>query len=128
MRSAPTSAAPSPPAARRSSTSAAASTGSQQQGYEQFGILGTSLGSCYAFLAAALDSRIRVGAFNHASMSFGDVVWTGQSTRHIRAAFEGIGMTQQRLRDVWAAISPSYYMDQFAANPKKFCWSTPPTT
>src|ERR1700719_1703305 len=39
----------------------------QQQGYEQFGILGTRLGSCYAFLAAALDSRVRVGAFNHAS-------------------------------------------------------------
>ena len=91
----------------------------QQQGYEQFGILGTSLGSCYAFLAAALDSRVRVCAFNHASMSFGDVVWTGQSTRHIRAAFEGISMTQQRLRDVWAAVSPSYYMDQFAAQPKK---------
>jgi hypothetical protein len=52
-------------------------------------------------------------------MSFGDVVWTGQSTRHIRAAFEGISMTQQRLRDVWAAISPSYYMDEFAGSPKK---------
>ena len=88
----------------------------EQQGYEQFGILGTSLGSCYAFLAAALDSRVRVGAFNHASMSFGDVVWTGQSTRHIRAAFEGISMTQQRLRDVWSAISPSFYMDDFAVD------------
>jgi dienelactone hydrolase len=91
----------------------------QQQGYEQFGILGTSLGSCYAFLASALDSRLRVTAFNHASMSFGDVVWTGQSTRHIRAAFEAIGMTHHRLRDVWAAISPSHYMDQFAASPRK---------
>jgi hypothetical protein len=91
----------------------------QQQGYEQIGILGTSLGSCYAFLAAALDSRIRVTAFNHASMSFGDVVWTGQSTRHIRAAFEGIGITHQRLRDLWAAVSPSYYMEEFAANPRK---------
>jgi hypothetical protein len=91
----------------------------EQQGYEQFGILGTSLGSCYAFLASALDSRVRITAFNHASMSFGDVVWTGQSTRHIRAAFEAIGMTQQRLRDVWAAISPAHYMDEFAANPRK---------
>jgi hypothetical protein len=91
----------------------------QQQGYEQFGVLGTSLGSCYAFLASAMDSRIRVTAFNHASMSFGDVVWTGQSTRHIRSAFEAIGMTHQRLRDVWAAISPSQYMDQFARDPRK---------
>jgi dienelactone hydrolase len=91
----------------------------EQQGYQQVGILGTSLGSCYAFLAAAADSRIRVTAFNHASMSFGDVVWTGQSTRHIRDAFEAIAMNHQGLRDVWAAISPSSYMDQFAANPKK---------
>ncbi len=91
----------------------------QQQGYEQFGILGTSLGSCYAFLASALDSRVRVTAFNHASMSFGDVVWTGQSTRHIRAAFETLNMTQQRLCDVWAAVSPSNYMDQFAASPRR---------
>jgi hypothetical protein len=91
----------------------------EQQGYEQFGILGTSLGSCYAFLASAMDRRIRVSAFNHGSMSFGDVVWTGQSTRHIREAFEAIGMTHQRLRDVWAAISPSHYMEEFAANPRK---------
>jgi hypothetical protein len=91
----------------------------QQQGYDQFGILGTSLGSCYAFLAASVDSRVRVSAFNHASISFGDVVWTGQTTRHIRAAFESAGMTQQRLREIWAAVSPSNYMDQFAATPKK---------
>ncbi len=90
-----------------------------QQGYEQFGILGTSLGSCYAFLASAMDSRIRVNAFNHASMTVGDVVWTGQSTRHIREAFAGLNMTRQRLRDIWAAISPGNYMDEFAANPKK---------
>ena len=51
------------------------------QGYEQIGVLGTSLGSCYAFIAAAMDPRIRVCAFNHASTQFGDVVWTGQSTR-----------------------------------------------
>ena len=50
------------------------------QGYRQFGVLGTSLGSCYGFLAAAHDPRLEVCAFNHASTSFGDVVWTGQST------------------------------------------------
>lgn len=91
----------------------------EQQGYEQFGILGTSLGSCYAFLASAMDERIRVNAFNHASMSFGDVVWTGQSTRHVHRAFENAGLTQDRLQRVWSAISPRYYMDQFAAKPKK---------
>ncbi len=87
----------------------------ESQGYEQFGVLGTSLGSCYAFLAAAFDPRIQVCAFNHASMQFGDVVWTGQSTRHVRAAFEGKGMTQADVRSIFTGISPASVMDRFAA-------------
>ncbi len=86
----------------------------EAQGYERFGVLGTSLGSCYAFLAAAHDPRLEVCAFNHASTSFGDVVWTGQSTRHIRAGFEAAGLTQERLRALWAGISPAHYMERFA--------------
>ena len=90
----------------------------EQQGYEQFGVLGTSLGSCYAFIAAAMDPRLQVCAFNHASMSFGDVVWTGQSSRHIRAACESV-MTQEQLNGVWACISPVSFMDLFPAAPRK---------
>jgi hypothetical protein len=90
----------------------------EQQGYEQFGVLGTSLGSCYAFIAAAHDPRIQVCAFNHASTSFGDVVWTGQSTRHIRAAFEGV-ITPESLSRLWSAVSPIHYMDRFASMPRK---------
>ncbi len=85
----------------------------EAQGYNQFGVLGTSLGSCYAFLAAAHDARLEVCAFNHASTSFGDVVWTGQSTRHIRTAFEAVGLTQKRLNTLWGAISPVHYMERF---------------
>jgi len=91
----------------------------ESQGYEQFGILGTSLGSCYAFIASAHDPRLRVTAFNHASMAFGDVVWTGQSTRHIRAAFADAGMTQEQLYRLWSGISPVSYMQRFAEHPKK---------
>jgi hypothetical protein len=91
----------------------------EEQGYEQFGVLGTSLGSCYAFIASAHDARLRVNAFNHASTSFGDVVWTGQSTRHIRKAFEDAGLTQERLRQLFGATSPVNYMRRFAAQPKK---------
>lgn len=87
----------------------------QSQGYEQFGVLGTSLGSCYAFLAAAMDPRLRVCAFNHASTHFGDVVWTGQSTRHVRSAFEHAGLTQDQVRGLFASISPANYMAEFAA-------------
>lgn len=86
----------------------------ESQGYEQFGVLGTSLGSCYAFIAAAMDPRLRVCAFNHASTWFGDVVWIGQSTRHIRAAFEHAGLTREEVRAVLTAVSPVSYMDLFA--------------
>lgn len=87
----------------------------ETQGYEQFGVLGTSLGSCYAFLASAHDKRIRVNAFNHASTAFGDVVWAGQSTRHIRKALEDAGLTQPRLRAMWSAISPVSYYERIAS-------------
>jgi Alpha/beta hydrolase domain containing 18 len=91
----------------------------EQQGYEQFGVLGTSLGSCYAFIAAAFDPRLQVCAFNHASTWFGDVVWTGQSTRHIRAAFEQAGLNQDQVRQIFSIVSPMSYMDRFAATPKR---------
>ena len=86
----------------------------EQQGYSQFGVLGTSLGSCYAFIAAAFDPRLQVCAFNHASTWFGDVVWAGQSTRHIRAAFEDAGLNQAQARQIFSIVSPMSYMDRFA--------------
>ena len=85
----------------------------QQQGYERLGITGTSLGSCYAFLAAAHDSRIQVAAFNHASTYVADVVWHGQSTRHIRQGLE-TQLDIDRLRALWLAVSPMSYFQQFA--------------
>jgi len=90
----------------------------EQQGYNRLGIVGTSLGSCYAFLAAAHDARIRVAAFNHASTYFADVVWHGQSTRHIREGLEP-HIDLERLRGVWAAISPMSYFEQYARWPRK---------
>ncbi|MHB1937380.1 MAG: alpha/beta hydrolase family protein [Acidobacteriaceae bacterium] len=86
----------------------------EQQGYQQFGVLGTSLGSCYAFIASAHDARLRVNAFNHASLWTGDVVWTGQSTRHVRAACEAAGLSHDDLRMLWGGVSPMAYMDEFA--------------
>jgi dienelactone hydrolase len=91
----------------------------ESQGYTQLGVLGTSLGSCYAFIAAAQDPRLRICAFNYASTWFGDVVWTGQSTRHVRAAFEDAGLTQSDVRKVFLGISPMAYMQRFAAHPKR---------
>jgi hypothetical protein len=84
----------------------------EEQGYEHFGVLGTSLGSCYGFLASAHDKRIRVNAFNHASTAFGDVVWAGQSTRHVKQALADAGLTQDRIRALWSAVSPVSYYDK----------------
>jgi hypothetical protein len=91
----------------------------ETQGYTQFGMLGTSLGSCYAFITAAHDPRLRICAFNHASTWFGDVVWEGQSTRHVRAGFEQAGLTQDQVRQLFLGISPMAYMERFASTPKR---------
>ncbi|PYX28127.1 MAG: abhydrolase domain-containing 18 [Acidobacteria bacterium] len=85
----------------------------EQQGYSRLGIVGTSLGSCYAFIAAAHDPRIRVAAFNHASTYFADVAWHGQSTRHVRQGVEQ-QVDLERLRQMWLAISPMSYFAQFS--------------
>ncbi len=90
----------------------------EAQGYNRLGIVGTSLGSCYAFIATAHDPRIQVAAFNHASTYFADVVWHGQSTRHIREGLEP-AINLENLRQVWRAGSPMVYFDKFSRWPRR---------
>ncbi len=90
----------------------------QQQGYEKLGIVGTSLGSAYAFLTSAHDDRLAVNIFNHCSTQFADVVWTGLSTQHIRQSMEPV-ISLERARAVWAAITPASYIHRFAQKQKK---------
>jgi dienelactone hydrolase len=90
----------------------------ESQGYNRLGIVGTSLGSCYAFIATAHDPRIQVAAFNHASTYFADVVWHGQSTRHIRQGLE-TAIDLENLRQVWRAVSPMVYFDKFSRWPRR---------
>ncbi|HTA47319.1 MAG TPA: alpha/beta hydrolase family protein, partial [Bryobacteraceae bacterium] len=101
----------------------------EHRGYTDLGIVGTSLGSCYAFLATSHDPRIRVNVFNHCSTYFADVVWTGLSTRHIRQGLEG-QIDGDRLRAAWDCISPVHYMDRFASLKKRsfFLYATYDTT
>ncbi len=81
----------------------------EHQGYGRLGILGTSLGSCIAFIAAAHDERVRVGIFNHVSMFFSDVVWTGLSTQHVRRGLAD-QVSQDELRRYWSIISPASFL------------------
>ena len=90
----------------------------EQQGFTRLGIIGTSLGSCYAFLASAHDKRIKTNIFNHCSTYFADVVWRGLSTRHIAESLES-ATDLETLRKMWRCISPPSYNALFAENPKK---------
>ena len=76
-----------------------------ERGYNNVGIMGTSIGSCIAFLTYAHDERIAMGVFNHVSGYFADVVWHGISTHHVREGFgDEVGL--EELREYWLPISP----------------------
>jgi hypothetical protein len=77
----------------------------KQNGYERIGILGTSVGSCIAFLSFVHDTDIDAGTFNHVSGYVADVVWRGLSTRHLREGFAN-HLTVDELREFWTPISP----------------------
>jgi len=77
----------------------------KQQGFERVGVLGTSIGSCTAFLTFAHEPDINVGVFNHVSGYFADVVWQGISTKHVRQGIEPV-LTLEELREFWRPISP----------------------
>ena len=91
----------------------------ETQGKTSIGMIGTSLGSCYAFLAGAHEPRLKATVFNHGSTYFADVVWTGQSTRHVREGLERDGLNLERLRQAWLCISPMAYFDKFVRFPRK---------
>ena len=82
-----------------------------KQGYESIGILGTSLGSCLSMLTTAHEPLVRAAALNHISPYFGDVVWSGLSTSHVRESLEG-HIEQDRLRRIWMPISPFPYLER----------------
>ena len=84
---------------------AAARWMAEHQGFQRIGIVGTSIGSCTAFLAFAHEERIGVGVFNHVSGYFADVVWRGISTQHVRDGFKD-EVTLDELRRYWLPISP----------------------
>ncbi len=90
----------------------------KQQGYERIGMLGTSIGSCTAFLAFAHDEDINVGIFNHVSGYFADVVWEGISTQHVRQGIE-THLTLEELREFWNPISPVPFIPRLLQMPRR---------
>ncbi|MCU1338734.1 MAG: hypothetical protein JWO19_4315 [Bryobacterales bacterium] len=90
----------------------------EREGFESIGIVGTSLGSCYAYLASVHDPRLKVNVFAHCSTYFADVVWEGLSSQHIRQGLEP-AVTLDQLREAWMVISPPYYIERYATQGKK---------
>ena len=81
----------------------------QSQGYNRFGIVGTSLGSCIAQIITAHEPRVSVQVLNHISTLFADVVWRGISTAYVQQSMAG-NITLEELRDYWRVISPISYL------------------
>ena len=83
----------------------------RDQGYERLGLLGTSLGSCLSYLTTCHEPLVRAQALNHVSPFFGDVVWRGLSTEHVRQGLEG-HIDVDELRRLWRPISPWSFIDR----------------
>lgn len=83
----------------------------RDQGYDRLGLLGTSLGSCLSLLTASHEPLVKAMALNHVSPFFGDVVWRGLSTEHVRQGLDG-HVTLEDLRHLWAPISPWSFLDR----------------
>ncbi|MFN2533264.1 MAG: RcgR family putative quorum lactone hydrolase [Pyrinomonadaceae bacterium] len=86
----------------------------KREGYDKIGILGTSVGSCIAFLAFAHEPNLYAGAFNHVSGYVADVVWHGLSTAHVKEGLQH-HLTLDELREFWTPISPLPFMRRVAA-------------
>jgi hypothetical protein len=86
-----------------------------ERGYKKVGLVGTSIGSCLAFLTFVHDERLSTGVFIHVSTYYADVVWEGLSTSHVKKAFDGV-ITLDRLRKLWEPISPFPYTKRLIGN------------
>jgi hypothetical protein len=89
----------------------------KNEGYERVGIVGTSIGSCVAFLAFTHDKAIEVGVFNHVSGYVADVVWQGLSTYHVRESIEKV-VSLNDLREFWRPISPMGHVERLKDDPR----------
>jgi hypothetical protein len=65
----------------------------------------------------AHEDRLRISVQNHISPYFADVVWSGISTRHVRAGLEG-NITLNDLREIWMPISPRAYLRKLVGTGK----------
>lgn len=90
----------------------------ERQGYSRLGILGTSIGSCLAFLAISHEPALRAGVFLHASTYFGDVVAAGLTTSNVWETLQS-ALSLADVRKFWSPISPFPFIPRLHATRKK---------
>lgn len=88
------------------------------QGYDRIGLIGTSLGSCVGFLTFVHEKRIKVAVYNHVSSYFGDVVWGGFTTTHVRQSLE-TALTGEGTRRAFLAISPNPHVSKLKGDRRR---------
>ena len=84
-------------------------------GYKKIAIVGVSIGSCIATIAAAHDNRVNAIAQLLMASNFAEAVWTGISTKHIRKSLDGF-TDLIHLKQLWAGISPDTYVSGLSDN------------
>ncbi len=82
-------------------------------GYGQISVLGMSLGSWVAGLAAAQEPLISRAALFLTAGSLADMVWTGRATRHIRASLAP-SIDLDDLRAAWVPLNLEHHAEGLA--------------
>jgi hypothetical protein len=90
----------------------------EQRGYSHLGILGTSIGSCIAFITMCHEPAIRAGAFLHVSSFFGEVVSRGMTTMNVWEAMKQYISASDAVH-YWSPISPFPYISRLCGAGKK---------
>ena len=90
----------------------------ERQGYDRLGIIGTSVGSCLAFLTMTHEPALRAGAFLHVSTYFGDVLAAGLTTSNVWQTLRH-EMSRDDVRHYFSPISPYPYIRRLHGTRKK---------
>ena len=84
-----------------------------KKGYENIGLVGASLGSSVALLAAEHDERIKAAVLYLSAADTPELIWRSTATLHLRQSF-GDNLSLEDLRKAWSCISPSNYLHKLA--------------
>lgn len=79
----------------------------KQMGFEEFGVMGASLGSWVAGTLAAFNKEITKASLLLPGGSLAEMIWTGRATRSIKAVLSD-NITLDQLRQAWVPFDLSH--------------------